>query len=649
MKKLLRTLCLFCVAIISLFAVACSTATSDSGISGTNDTDAASGGGFVATGDGSDTSTGEKTTTTTETEIADAIDYDFEGLSQDTDYTDATEIAETEEAYTIKAAGDYVLSGTYAKGVTVKKDVGEVHIFLNNATITCDGDSALAVKKGNTVTITVVDGTTNSIESTASDSNGIKSNGDLAINGKGTLNVVSTTKNGIKVDGALIITDATINVTAVNHAISAYNVNAKDCTLNVTTNNNGEAKDGLHAEIEDPETEDDISSIVWTEQDGYIVLNNVNYTANVEGDGIQADTFVYIDGGTYNITTTAKFVQYSSANMETYDLVKDDFRYRLNNGVYYKQASDSQVSSGSYAMIQSSKGIKVGEIDYEVKDADDNVIASGEVASDKYYIIIENGTFTINSADDGIHANSGNVTLNGGDITIETLDDGITSDYSTKIQGGTITVNYCYEGIEGSYVEINGGTVKLNYCRDDGINAASDYNVTEYIKITGGDIYVNAYGDGIDSNGSITVSGGKVFVDGPSDNGNGSLDSETGIYINGGYVVAVGSSAWVNEATPKTSSAQYSLVYAGNTVSAGTTLTLKDASGNTIVSFKTAKASSSVVISAPEITAGTYTLYAGSGTLTTFNVSSKVTTVGANSQGGMGGGMGGPGGRPNFR
>lgn len=641
MKKFIRLFSFICILIIAIFAVAC-------GGVNTGDNAASSDGGFITAGNGGDS--GTLTTTETEEEIVKAADYDFDALSGDTDLSDATEVEQAEETYVISAAGDYVLTGTYSAGVSVKKGAGEVHIYLNNATITCDFDSALSIKKDNVVTITVVDGTTNTI--TSSNSNAISSKGDLYINGTGTLNVVSTAKNGIKADGALVITDATVKVDAVNHAISAYSVNAKDCTITVNTANDGEAKDGIHAEIEDPDTADDISSVAWTADDGYVILNNVNYTANVEGDGIQADTYVYINGGTYDITTTAKFVSYSSANMETYELTNDDFRYRLNNGVYYKQASDAQVSSGSYAMIQSAKGIKVGEIDYETEDDDGNVI-SGEITDGNYYIIIDGGTFTINSADDAIHANSGNITINGGTFTINTLDDAIASDYLTKIQGGTITVEYCYEGIEGSYVEINGGTVKLEYCRDDGINAASDYNVSEYIKITGGDIYVNAYGDGIDSNGSITISGGKVFVDGPSDGGNGSIDSDTGLYINGGYVVAVGSSAWINEATPKTTSSQYSLVYAGNTIAAGTTLTLKDASGNTIVSFKTAKSSSSVVVSAPEITTGTYTLYAGSRTLATFNVSSKITSVGTNSQGGMGGGsfggQGGFGGRPNFR
>lgn len=653
MKKLLRLLCVIFSAFIALFAVACNAAETDGSSGGTgtpsggNASGGSSGGGFVTTaGDESDNLSGDITATTTETEIANAVTYDFDALKENTEIPEgATVVNGSEETYTITTAGDYVLSGTFSAGVTVKKNSGNVHIYLNNATITCDSDSALAIKAGNNVTVTVVDETTSTI--TSSYKNGLNSNGDVYINGGGVLNVESTAKNGIKVDSALVITGATINVTAVNYAISAFNVNAKDCTINVTTANDGEAKDGIHAEIEDPETEEDISSIVWTADDGYVILNNVTYTASVEGDGIQADTFVYINGGTYDISTTAKFVAYSAANIEEYGLEDDDFRYKYNSStkIYEKQASDGNINYNSsyyYAMIQSSKGIKVGEIDYELVDSDDNVIASGEITSGNYYILIEGGTFKINSADDAIHANSGSVTVNGGTFDIATYDDGITADYLTKINGGTITVSESYEGIEGSYVEINGGTIKM-YCDDDGINAASDYNVTEYIKITGGDVYVNAQGDGIDSNGNITISGGKVFVDGPTGSGDASIDADGKILINGGYVVAVGSSGMLQEAIPDTSSSQYTIVYAGSTIAAGTTLTLKDSSGKTVVSFKTGKTAQSAVISAPEISTGSYTLYAENNALATFTVSSKVTTYGVN--GSMGGGnMGGPNG-----
>ena len=644
MKKLFKIIAVLLIAVIAITAFACSGANGNTNSDKTLDT---GNGGFVYTGENDGSGENKITYTDDEETIISVTGSDLTEISEDTEYDESTviKIEPTSEAVTITESGSYYLSGDYTGGITIAKKL-TVHLYLDNANISSATDNAISVKTGGSVTVTAVEGSVNTIES--SGKNGLNSNSETVINGKGTINIVSTAKNGIKVDNSLTIVDATLNITAVNHGISAYNVTAENCTIDVTTANDGEAKDGIHAEMEDPESTDAIATYGWTETDGFVILKNVNYTCDVEGDGIQADTFVYINGGTYDVKTTAKFVSYSSANMTAYELQKDDFEYRLSGGVYYKQSSDTQVSSGSYAMIQSSKGIKVGEIDYEVTDSDGNTV-TGEITDGNYYILIEDGTFTINSADDAIHANSGSVTVNGGSITITTLDDAIESDYTTKISGGTITATYCYEGIEGSYVEINGGTIKL-YCLDDGINAASDYNVTEYILITGGNVYVNASGDGIDSNGYIRITGGTVFVDGPTDNGNGSIDSDSGFYADGGYIVAVGSSGWVSEATPKTASKQYSLVYAGNSISAGTTLTLKDSSGNTIVSFTTAKSSSSVVISAPEIKSGsTYTLYSGSTTLATFTVNSVVTTSGVSAGGGQFGpganGQFGPGGR----
>ena len=60
----------------------------------------------------------------------------------------------------------------------------------------------------------------------------------------------------------------------------------------------------------------------------------------VYGDGIQADTFAYIDGGTYNIKTIGTFISYSTENLELYNLEADDYRYIKSNNIYKKVASD---------------------------------------------------------------------------------------------------------------------------------------------------------------------------------------------------------------------------------------------------------------------------------------------------------------------
>lgn len=58
--------------------------------------------------------------------------------------------------------------------------------------------------------------------------------------------------------------------------------------------------------------------------------------------------------------------------------------------------------------------------------------------------------------------------------------------------------------------------------------------------INGGTLTVNAGGDGLDSNGSINMTGGTVIVNGPTNSGNGALDYDGTFEISGGYLVAAG-------------------------------------------------------------------------------------------------------------
>lgn len=551
----------------------------------------------------------------------------------------ATVIEASDEQVVIDVAGDYVLSGEYSQGIVVSVANNETtHIYLNGATITNTNGIAISnTNKKSSLIITVVDGTTNVVTNAGDDANAIHVKGNLSINGSGTLSVTSASKSAIKVSKSFVVIDATVNIDSANHGIAARSIEAQNATINVTS----AAKDGLNAECDDDTTEfpSDYS-------EGYVKLIDTTYACNVYGDGIQADTLVYIDGGNIDIKTNGVFVKYSSDNMTTYDLEADDFRYILSNGTYQKIASDSNYSTSRlYALTQSCKGIKVGEIKYE--DADGNEVA----VTDGDYLIVIKGDVAMNidSTDDAIHTNSGGVLVKGGDITINTYDDGITSDYLTQIDGGNIVIQSSYEGIEGAYVKITGGNIDIT-SSDDGINAASDdTSISEYIVINGGYIVVNASGDGLDSNGSILITDGTVIVYGPTSGGDAGMDADSGIIIQGGYVFVSSSLGMVE--TPSQNSTQYVLSYAQNsTIASGTVLTIKNSDGNEICSVEIKKDCQSIIISVPEFESGaTYTINSGSTQLASFTISGTITSVGSSvSSGGPGGpgGQGGQGGRP---
>ena len=147
---------------------------------------------------------------------------------------------------------------------------------------------------------------------------------------------------------------------------------------------------------------------------------------------------------------------------------------------------------------------------------------------------------------DAINAEA-TLTVESGTLTIAAGDDAIHSDYTLTVgaadtAGPTIRVTSCYEGLEGANLTILSGDIEI-HSTDDGLNAANsdlgDYAFT--LDIAGGRVYIDAEnGDGIDSNGTLTISGGDVTVFSTSEGDNAPLDSDGTFSITGGSVLAVG-------------------------------------------------------------------------------------------------------------
>ena len=267
-------------------------------------------------------------------------------------------------------------------------------------------------------------------------------------------------------------------------------------------------------------------------------------------------------------------------------------------------------------------------------------------------VTVTGGTFQLNCCDDAIHSN-GDVTISGGSFTIATGDDGMHADDTLSISSGTIDITRSYEGLEGAKVLISGGKISI-VASDDGINAAGGSDQSGFgfapdafggsgdylIRISGGVVTVNASGDGIDSNGDIEVTGGELYISGPTSNGDGTIDCDGSATIAGGIVVAAGSTGMAENFG--TASTQGSILV-NLSGSAGQTITLKDSDGNILASFTPAKAFGCVVVSAPGVAqGGTYTIAAG-GASTTVTMESLIYGSGMGGFGGMGGGMGDPG------
>lgn len=196
-----------------------------------------------------------------------------------------------------------------------------------------------------------------------------------------------------------------------------------------------------------------------------------------------------------------------------------------------------------------------------------NVTAADDGIKGKDYVDILAGTITVDATADGIKATNdtdserGWVRLMDGTVTINAGDDGFKAERELEITGGSLTITDSNEGIEAQYITVSGGTVSVT-SDDDGINATipstteSTENTTTTaqgpggmgggmmgvavdatIYISGGELTVDVEGDGIDSNGTVSMTGGTVTVHGPSTGGNGATDAAGGFTVSGGTLV----------------------------------------------------------------------------------------------------------------
>ena len=165
-------------------------------------------------------------------------------------------------------------------------------------------------------------------------------------------------------------------------------------------------------------------------------------------------------------------------------------------------------------------------------------------------LTIEDLTLTINAAvNDAINAEQ---TLNipSGTLTVSAADDAIHADYELNIgasgtDGPSITITDCYEGLEAATLNIFSGDIDIT-ATDDCLNAAnadlSGYDFT--MNISGGTIHAyTSGGDGFDSNGDLTITGGTVVVWTANGADNQPLDADGTITVTGGTVLAAGGSS----------------------------------------------------------------------------------------------------------
>ena len=392
-----------------------------------------------------------------------------------------------------------------------------------------------------------------------------------------------------------------------------------------------------------------------------LVLDNVTI-ANNDGAAIyvQAGDKVFVtlkDGTTNKISSGATF---SAADAETGD--------NIDAAIWSKATLTFNGSGKLTVSCDNGHGI-VSKDDLKVTGGTITVNAGKKALAGKDSVRIHDGVLNLTAGDDAIHTSNdedetkGFVYIEGGTLTIDSGDDGIHAETDLTIVGGVINITKSYEGLEGQDIAISGGKIDI-VASDDGINASEGGSGTDNtadfggfgqgggfaehqnatLTISGGTLHVNAGGDGLDSNGSMTVSGGTTYVSGPTNGGNGSIDCDNAS-ITGGTVIAAGSAGMaMNFGSNSTQCSM--LVSFDSAVSGGTEVTLKDSSGNTLLSYTPEKDYQTVVLSSADIKTGeTYTVTAGSQSQTIEMTETLYGSGGMMGGGMQGGGMQGQGGQ----
>lgn len=390
----------------------------------------------------------------------------------------------------ITAAGTYVFSGDCDNGsITVKKGVTGVTIVLNGLTLTNDDSAAITLNKTAEASLIAAAGTTNTVADTegSNDENAavkVKSGAALAIGGTGTLTVDGNAKNGIKgaADAVITVAEVKLNINAADDGLSCDDeLNITGGTLSITAGGDAVKASPDTGDTENPDT----TSL------GNVTISGGTLTLNATEDGIQADGDLTISGGTFHVKT---------------------------NGGHTTALTDDSASC---------KGFKAGGA-----------------------LTVTGGTLTVDSADDALHAST-DVTISGGTLTLATGDDGVHADDDLVIGAkgasstGTprINITASYEGLEGTTVTVYSGDIDV-VASDDGVNAANstlgERSDKYAISIAGGDLYIDAGSDGLDSNNDINITGGKVEVYGADAMMDAAIDYDGTFTLSGGTLFGAG-------------------------------------------------------------------------------------------------------------
>ena len=289
---------------------------------------------------------------------------------------------------TIKAAGVYVLSGTFTDG-TIVVDAGDddkVQLVLDGVSITAADYAAIYAKNADKVFVTLAEGAGNSLtvsgDYVQTDDNNVDAvifaKCDLTLNGTGSLTVKDNTGHGIVSKDDLVVTGGTYTIYSQDHCLNGKDsVRIADGTFNLSCD-----EDGIHAGNDD-------------QQDGYVYIEGGDINISVGDDAIHAEGLLIITGGDIDVSKSCEGVEGDKILVTggDIDVISSDDGFNAAGGS--SGSGDNHDGFGG--------GPGMGGVDM---DADNDA-----------YILITGGTININANGDGIDSN-GCIGITGGSVYV---------------------------------------------------------------------------------------------------------------------------------------------------------------------------------------------------------------------------------------
>ena len=452
---------------------------------------------------------------------------------------------------TISQAGVYVLSGTLSDGriVVEATDQDKIQLVFDGVSVHSGDGPAVYVKQADKVFITLAEGTSNMLSDSATytleegsdePNAALFSKDDLTINGTGSLEVAGSYAHAVNSKDDLVIAGGTLTVTAVEDGLRGRDcVKIADGTFNVTA-----GADAIKSSNDEDGTR------------GFVLIGDGSFSITAGDDAVHAESALFVNGGQVEVASCVEGLEAEQVY--------------VNDGDVYVTSSDDAVNAAARGSSTSGDAAAAGG--GELGDG----AVGGEVP------------------EDGLSRPEGDLDAPG---------DGVPSDGAPGEGGGQAAPSG--DGAASAADALaaadaaSGAPASTGGAAAGGSPTASSSSSC-LIQINGGRLVLDAGGDGLDSNGSIEVTGGVVLVQGPSSGDDTAFDYETTAEISGGTVVMVGSAGM----TQGFSGGAQASVSGNVSGSAGDTACVTDSDGNVLASFTAKRAFQWALLSGAGMTEG---------------------------------------------